>query len=69
MTSYCSYRTIKIPNDYRIIIQEDLNTLTKWAGDCMMEFNTPKCKIIQITIHYMQQKYFYIQVQVSARYH
>ena len=32
------YRTIKPPN-YRRILQEDLNTLTKWADDWTMEFN------------------------------
>ena len=42
------YRAFKTPNDHEIL-QNNLNTLTKWASDWMMEFNIPKCNIIQIT--------------------
>ena len=44
------YRTIKNPNDHKIL-QEDLNTLTKWANAWLMEFNIPKCNILQISTH------------------
>ena len=50
------YRTIKTLNDHHIL-QEDLNTLTKWADDWMMEFNIPK----YADNNAPQQKYFYIQ--------
>jgi len=32
------YRAIKTPSDHEIL-QNDLNTLTKWASDWMMELN------------------------------
>ena len=44
------YRTIKNPNDHELL-QEDLNTLTKWAKVWLMEFNIPKCNILQISMH------------------
>ena len=47
------YRTTKLPIDYRIL-QEDLNTLTKWVDDWTVEFTIPKWKIMQITIHHCE---------------
>ena len=35
------YRPIKISNNHKIL-QDDLNTLTKWADHWLMEFNIPK---------------------------
>ena len=52
------YRTIKIPNDHRIL-QKDLNTLTRWADDWMMEFNIPKCKVMQVTMHHSKSTFIY----------
>ena len=51
MTSYYIEQLSKLPNDHRVL-QEDLNTLTKWADNWTMEFNIPKCKSMQITAHY-----------------
>ena len=53
------YRSIRTPNDH-LQLQEDLNTLTKWATDWKMAFNIPKCKIIQFTTHRNKSKYIYI---------
>ena len=44
------YQPIRTPDDH-LQLQEDLNTLTKWASDWKMTFNIPKCKIIQFTTH------------------
>ena len=52
------YRPIRTPNDH-LQLQEDLNTLTKWATDWKMAFNIPKCKIIQFTTHRNKSKYIY----------
>ena len=45
------YQPIRTPDDH-LLLQEDLNTLTKWPNDRRMTFNIPKCKIIQFTTHY-----------------
>ena len=42
------YKTIKNSNDHEIL-QEDLNTLTRWADTWLMEFNIPKCNVLQIS--------------------
>ena len=42
------YRTIQYNDDY-YILQDDLNTLTSWAKAFNMEFDTNKCKIIQVS--------------------
>ena len=52
------YQPIRTPNDH-LQLQEDLNTLTKWAIDWKMAFNIPKCKIIQFTTHRNKSKYIY----------
>ena len=39
------YQPIRTPDDH-LQLQEDLNTLTKWASDWKMMFNIPKCKIV-----------------------
>ena len=52
------YRAIKTPSDHEIL-QNDLNTLTKWASDWMMEFNIPKCNIIQITTKHNKRNFTY----------
>ena len=58
------YRTIKTPNDHSIL-QEDLNTLTKWADDWMMEYNIPKCKVMQITTHHSKSTFIYNMCNIS----
>ena len=40
--------TIQSMDDH-YILQEDLNSLTSWARAFNMEFNIPKCNIIQVT--------------------
>ena len=52
------YRTIKNPNDHELL-QEDLNTLTKWAKVWLMEFNIPKCNILQISMHLAKRNFTY----------
>ena len=42
------YKTIKNSNDHETL-QEDLNTLTRWADTWLMEFNIPKCNVLQIS--------------------
>ena len=42
------YRTIQYNDDY-YILQDDLNTLTSWAKAFNMEFDTNKCRIIQVS--------------------
>ena len=44
------YRTIRSVDD-RHMLQEDLNTLASWASSFNMEFNIPKCNILQVTTH------------------
>ena len=45
------YKTIKTSDDHQIL-QNDLNLLTKWSTDWLMDFNISKCKILQITTHH-----------------
>jgi len=52
------YRTIKNPKDHEIL-QQDLNMLTKWANAWLMEFNIPKCNILQITMHLTKRNFTY----------
>ena len=52
------YKTIKTPQDHKIL-QDDLNSLTRWATDWMMEFNIYKCKILQITTHHNKSTFTY----------
>ena len=52
------YKVIATPNDHHIL-QNDLNSLTKWASDWLMEFNIPKCNIFTNNIT-SQQKQLYI---------
>ena len=42
------YKTITTPNDHNIL-QTDLDSLSQWASDWLLEFNIPKCKILQFT--------------------
>ena len=42
------YRTIQSSDDH-FTLQDDLNTLTSWAKAFSMEFDTNKCKIIQVS--------------------
>ena len=58
------YITIKLPNDHSTL-QEDLNTLTKWADDWMMKFNISKCKIMQITLHNSNSTFTYKMTNIS----
>ena len=52
------YRTIKNPKDHEIL-QQDLNMLTKWANAWLMEFNIPKCNILQITTNPTKRNFTY----------
>ena len=52
------YQPIETPDDH-LQLQEDLNTLTKWASEWKMTFNIPKCKIIQFTTHRNKSKHLY----------
>ena len=47
------------PDDH-VHLQEDLNTLIKWANDWKMMFNISKCKIMQFTTHRNKSKFTYI---------
>ena len=42
------YKTIKNSNDHEIL-QEDLNTLKRWADTWLMKFNNPKFNVLQIS--------------------
>ena len=44
------YKVIASPTDH-LILQNDLDTSTKWAKDWLMEFNIPKCSILHFTLH------------------
>ena len=59
-----TYRAIKTSNDHHVL-QEDLNTLTKWADDWMMEFDIPKCKVMQITKHHSKSPFIYKMCNIS----
>ena len=52
------YRTIKNRIDHELL-QENLNTLTKWAKVWLMEFNIPKCNILQISMHLAKRNFTY----------
>ena len=52
------YQPIRTPDDH-LQLQEDLNTLTKWASDWKMTFNISKCKIIQFITHHNKSKHLY----------
>ena len=58
MISYCIDQSrLQMTTEY-LILQDDLNTLTKWADHWLIEFNIPKCKIMRITTHYNKLKNF-----------
>ena len=59
-----SYRPIKTSNNHRIL-QDVLNTLTKWADHWLMEFNISKCKIMQITTHHNKSNFTYKMCTIS----
>ena len=44
------YRNVQTSTDQQIL-QQDLNTLMKWADKWQMKFNIRKCKIMQISNH------------------
>ena len=50
--------SIQNPKDHEIL-QQDLNTLTKWANAWLMEFNIPKCNILQITTNFTKRNFTY----------
>jgi len=52
------YKTIATANDHRIL-QTDLESLTQWAKNWLMEFNIPKCNIIQFTTHHNKSTFTY----------
>ena len=52
------YKTIATPNDHRIL-QNDLDSLTQWARIWLMEFNIPKCNILQYTTHHSKSTFTY----------
>ena len=58
------YQPIRTPDDH-LQLQEDVNTLTKWASDWKMTFNMPKCKIIQLTTHCNKSKHLYTMSETS----
>ena len=53
------YKVIASPTDH-LILQNDLDALTKWAKDWLMEFNIPKCSILQFTLHQNKSCFTYI---------
>ena len=52
------FKTIATPNDHRIL-QNDLDSLTQWASNWLMEFNIPKCNILQFTTHHSKSTFTY----------
>jgi len=52
------YKTITTLNDHNIL-QTDLNSLSHWASDWLMEFNIPKCKILQFTTRVIKSSFIY----------
>ena len=52
------YKTIKTSDDHQIL-QNDLNSLTKWSVDWLMDFNISKCKVLQITTHHNKSSFTY----------
>jgi len=45
------YQSINSPNVQQLL-QQDLNTLGKWAATWQMEFNVNKCCILQLSKHH-----------------
>ena len=52
------YKTIKTSGDHQIL-QNYLNSLTKWSTDWLMDFNISKCKILQITTQHNKSSFTY----------
>jgi len=52
------YKTITTSNDHNIL-QTDLDSLSQWASDWLMEFNIPKCKILQFTTRVIESSFIY----------
>ena len=52
------YKTITTPNDHNIL-QTDLDSLSQWASDWLMEFNIPKCKILQFISRVIKSSFTY----------
>jgi len=51
-------KTITTPNDHNIL-QTNLDSLSQWASDWLMEFNIPKCKILQFTTRVIKSRFIY----------
>ena len=43
------YRNIRDQND-QVILQNDLDTISSWAENCLMELNINKCSVLSITL-------------------
>ena len=52
------YRLINSPADHQIL-QSDLDTLITWTRRWQMEFNVPKCKILQVSTHHTKSLFTY----------
>jgi len=52
------YKVIASPTDH-LILQNDLDTLNKWAKDWLMEFYIPKCSILQFALHHNKSRFTY----------
>jgi len=52
------YRTIRSHEDH-MILQEDLNNLSKWADSWKMMFNVSKCSIMQISMAHHKSTFAY----------
>ena len=52
------YRTIYTPSDHNIL-QQDLDTLSKWANKWLMKFNIGKCSILQLSKCQTKSAYTY----------
>lgn len=60
------YRIINGPND-EIQLQNDLNTLVKWAETWGMSFNATKCNIMRVTNRRNQGEYNYTMMGTTLK--
>ena len=53
------YKTIAIPNDQRILQNDLIRFPNTMASNWLMEFNIPKCNILQFTTHHNKSTFTY----------
>ena len=61
------YRTINSPTDHAVL-QQDFDTLTRWAKSWQMEFNVHKCNILQISNIHDKSTFPYMMYNTPLKY-